>query len=93
MGATPNGGHDVQCRHLDQILLDIAGAGDKILLCEGGVEKTAKEFNKEFLGKIPLHQDLRISADKGTPLTLSDPQHEMSLIFKDVAKKITDKFI
>ena len=60
---------------------------------EGGVEKTAKEFNKEFLGKIPLHQDLRISADKGTPLTLSDPQHEMSLIFKDVAKKITDKFI
>ena len=60
---------------------------------KGGVEETAKEFNKEFLGKIPLHQDLRISADKGTPLTLSDPQHEMSLIFKDVAKKITDKFI
>ena len=60
---------------------------------EGGVEKTAKEFNKEFLGKIPLHQDLRISADKGNPLTLSEPQHEMSLIFKDIAKKITKKFI
>jgi ATP-binding protein involved in chromosome partitioning len=60
---------------------------------EGGVEKTAKEFNKEFLGKIPLHQDLRISADKGNPLTLSEPQHEISLIFKDVAKKITKKFI
>jgi len=60
---------------------------------EGGVEKTAKEFNKEFLGKIPLHQDLRISADKGHPLTLSEPQHEVSLIFKDVAKKITEKFI
>jgi len=60
---------------------------------EGGVEKTAKEFNKEFLGKIPLHQDLRISADKGNPLTLSEPQHEISLIFKDIAKKITKKFI
>jgi ATP-binding protein involved in chromosome partitioning len=60
---------------------------------EGGVEKTAKEFNKEFLGKIPLHQDLRISADKGNPLTISEPQHEISLIFKDVAKKITKKFI
>jgi ATP-binding protein involved in chromosome partitioning len=59
---------------------------------EGGVEKTAKEFNKEFLGKIPLHQDLRISADKGTPLILSEPQHEMSLIFKNIAKKITEKF-
>ena len=60
---------------------------------EGGVEKTAKEFNKEFLGKIPLHQDLRISADKGHPLTLSIPKHEVSLVFEVIAKKITEKFI
>ena len=60
---------------------------------EGGVKKTAEEFNKEFLGKIPLHQDLRISADKGHPLTLSSPKHEMSLIFEGIAKKITEKFI
>ena len=60
---------------------------------EGGVEKTAKEFNKEFLGKIPLHQDLRKSADKGHPLTLSNPKHEISLIFKGIAKKVTEIFI
>jgi len=60
---------------------------------EGGVEKTAIEFNKEFLGKIPLHQDLRISADKGQPLTLSNPKHEISLIFKGIAKKVTEIFI
>ena len=59
---------------------------------EEGVENTAKEFNKEFLGKIPLHQDLRISADKGIPLTLSNPDHEISFIFKEIAKKITGKF-
>jgi len=59
---------------------------------EGGVEKTAKEFNKDFLGKIPLHQDLRISADKGMPLTLSDTQHEISLIFQSIATKILEKF-
>ena len=34
-------------------------------LVKGGVEKTAKEFNKEFLGQLPLHQDLRSSADNG----------------------------
>ena len=60
---------------------------------EGGVEKTAKEFNKEFLGKIPLHQDLRISADEGHPLTFSNPKHEVSLVFEVIAKKITEKFI
>ena len=58
---------------------------------EGGVEKTAKEFNKDFLGKIPLHQDLRVSADKGSPLVLSDPKHEISVIFKEIAEKILEK--
>ena len=58
---------------------------------QGGVEKTAKEFNKDFLGKIPLHQDLRLSADIGIPLTHSDPEHEISLVFKKIAKKILEK--
>jgi len=60
---------------------------------EGGVEKTAKEFNKEFLGKIPLHQDLRIASDAGKPLTYSSPEHEVSLLFKGIAEKVSRKFI
>jgi len=59
---------------------------------EGGVEKTAKEFSKDFLGKIPLHKDLRISADQGEPLTKSKPDHEISMIFKNIAEKIIKKF-
>ena len=55
---------------------------------EGGVEKTAKEFNKNFLGKIPIHQDLREAADKGDPLTHSNPSHEVSKIFNGIAEKI-----
>ena len=55
---------------------------------EGGVEKTAKEFNKNFLGKIPIHQDLREATDKGDPLTHSNPDHEVSKIFKNIAEKI-----
>ena len=59
---------------------------------ESGVEKTAKEFNKNFLGKIPLHQDLRSSADQGDPLTHSNPDHEVSKIFKSIAEKIKQAF-
>ena len=59
---------------------------------EGGVEKTAKEFNKNFLGKIPIHQDLREATDKGDPLTHSNPDHEVSKIFKNIAKKIKQSF-
>jgi len=57
------------------------------------VEKTSKEFNKEFLGHLPIHQDLRASADKGEPLTHFDPDHEVSKIFKNIAEKIKQSFL
>ena len=59
---------------------------------ESGVEKTAKEFDKEFLGRLPLHQDLRSSADKGEPLTYSNPDHEVSKLFIEIANKIKKSF-
>ena len=59
---------------------------------ESGVEKTAKEFNKEFLGHLPIHQDLRSSADKGDPLTHADPNHDVSILFRDIAEKIKRSF-
>ena len=60
---------------------------------EGGVEKTAKEFNKEFLGHLPLHQDLRNATDKGDPLTHSQPDHEVSKLFTGIAEKIKQFFL
>ena len=55
---------------------------------EGGVEKIAKQFNKKFLGKIPLHTALRQSADLGLPLTYKDPKHEISKAFTDIATQV-----
>ena len=55
---------------------------------EDGVEKTAKEFDKKFLGKIPINTELRKSADLGLPLTYKKPDHEISKIFADIASKI-----
>ena len=55
---------------------------------EGGVEKTAKEYKKTFLGKIPIDIDLRIAADSGKPLVESQPNHRISKIFLEIAKKI-----
>ena len=60
---------------------------------EGGVEKTAKEFNKEFLGHLPLDLDLSNSVDNGEPLTHSKPDHEISKIFNGIAKKIKLSFL
>ena len=55
---------------------------------EGGVERTAKEFNKKFLGKIPISTKLRESADLGLPLTYKEPDNEISKVFLEIADKV-----
>ena len=57
-----------------------------------GVEKVAKDYKKEFLGKIPIDVDLRIAADTGKPLVEKNPNHEISKIFIDMAKKVKVSF-
>jgi ATP-binding protein involved in chromosome partitioning len=60
---------------------------------EGGVEKTAIDYKKKFLGKIPINIDLRIAADSGIPLVEKDPNHKISKIFIEIAKKIKESFL
>ena len=55
---------------------------------EGGVEKTAIEYKKKFLGKIPIDIDLRVAADEGTPLVQKKPDHEISKKIIEIAKKV-----
>ena len=59
---------------------------------EGGVEKLAIKYKKKFLGKIPINIDLRIAADSGKPLVEENPNHKISMIFKEMAKKIKGSF-
>jgi len=60
---------------------------------EDGVEKVAKDYKKEFLGKIPINIDLRVAADSGKPLVEKSPNHEISKIFIEIATKIKGSFL
>ena len=60
---------------------------------EDGVEKTAIDYKKNFLGKIPINVDLRIAADNGKPLFEKNPQHEISKIFTEIANKVKQSFL
>ena len=60
---------------------------------ENGVEKTAKDYNKKFLGKIPIDIDLRVAADEGMPLVEKNPNHKISKIFIEMANKIKGSFL
>jgi ATP-binding protein involved in chromosome partitioning len=48
--------------------------GDRFTIFgEGGGQLLADELDVPLLGKIPLQEELRVSADEGTPLVLEDP--------------------
>ena len=55
---------------------------------ESGVKKTAEEFEKEFLGEIPIDPEVGKCADSGKPIVETNPQHEISKIYFNFAGKI-----
>jgi ATP-binding protein involved in chromosome partitioning len=63
------------------------------LFGEGGVRKTADEFNKEFLGEIPINPDVGKSGDNGKPIVEENPGNEISKIYLDFAKKIKSTYL
>ncbi len=60
---------------------------------EGGVKRTADEFQKEFLGEIPINPEVGKLGDLGTPIVESKPEHDISKIYLDFAKKIKSIYL
>jgi len=64
----------------DGTILDVFGSG--------GGEDMANKYNLNFLGRIPLDPDVRISGDSGTPIVVSKSNAKVSMIFNRIAGKI-----
>ena len=62
------------------------------LFGSGGVKKTAEDFNKEFLGEIPVFPEVGEFGDQGKPIVEANPEHEVSKLFKGIAEKIKQSF-
>ena len=60
---------------------------------EGGVRKTSKEFNKEFLGEIPINSEIGKTSDNGKPIVEEDPNNEISKIYIDFANKVKSTYL
>jgi len=59
---------------------------------EGGVQRTAKEFKKDFLGEIPIVPEIGKQGDLGMPIVESHPDHNVSKIYLNLAEKIKTTF-
>jgi ATP-binding protein involved in chromosome partitioning len=60
---------------------------------EGGVKRTAEEFNKKFLGEIPINPEVGKAGDNGKPIVEENPNHEISKIYLEFAEKIKSTYL
>ena len=60
---------------------------------ENGVERTAKEFEKKFLGQIPINADVGKYGDMGIPIVEKSPDHEITKIYLEFAEKIKQSYL
>ncbi|MDO8306608.1 iron-sulfur cluster carrier protein ApbC [Herminiimonas sp.] len=58
---------------------------------EGGGEKMCGEYGVDFLGALPLTMSIRQQADSGKPTVVADPDGPISVIYKQIARKIAIK--
>ena len=55
------------------------------IFSSGGARQEADKLNVPFLGEIPLEMIVRESSDGGRPIVASDPDHPISLAYKQIA--------
>ena len=78
---------------IDNMSFFIGDDGKKYsIFGEGGVKKTADEFNKEFLGEIPIDPKVGKLSDQGKPIVESNPENQISKIYLNIAHKIKKDF-
>ncbi len=74
---------------IDNMSFFIGDDGKKYkIFGENGVKKTAEEFNKEFLGEIPIYPEIGKQGDLGKPIVEYNPEHQVSKIFIKLANII-----
>ena len=79
---------------IDNMSFFIGDDGKKYkIFGEGGVEKTAKEFQKEFLGEIPINPEVGKCSDEGKPIVEANPDNEISKIYLNLASKIKSIYL
>jgi ATP-binding protein involved in chromosome partitioning len=66
------------------------GHVEHIFGADGG-KKMAAEYGMDYLGALPLNMQIRVQADSGKPTVVADPEGDMALIYKAMARQVAVK--
>jgi len=55
---------------------------------EGGAERMSADYGIDLLGQLPLDMRIREQVDSGRPTLVTDPEGDISRIYKEIARKV-----
>lgn len=61
--------------------------GEISLFKKGGGERSSRELNVPFLGRIPIDPEMVNDCDRGVPFVMAHPDSEATKAFKDIANR------
>ena len=63
------------------------GHSEHIFGADGG-KKMAADYKMDYLGALPLDMQIRLQADNGRPTVVADPDGDVAVIYKAIARKM-----
>ncbi|MFN3304344.1 MAG: iron-sulfur cluster carrier protein ApbC [Roseateles sp.] len=66
------------------------GHAEHIFGAEGG-KKMAEQYGTELLASLPLAMSIRAQADSGTPTVVAEPDGDVAMLYKALARKVAAK--
>jgi ATP-binding protein involved in chromosome partitioning len=60
------------------------------LFGSGGGQELADQLGVPLLGQVPLVPELRVGADEGRPIVVTDPDDEASRVFVAIAERVEE---
>ena len=58
------------------------------LFGKGGGDRIAAEYGTKVLGRLPLAMEIREHADSGNPSVAADPESEIALVYREIARRL-----
>ncbi|MDG2284922.1 MAG: iron-sulfur cluster carrier protein ApbC [Alphaproteobacteria bacterium] len=65
--------------------------GQSDIFGHGGARAEAEILGVDFLGEVPLHMDIRMTSDAGSPIVVSAPDGPHALAYREIAKSVWAK--
>ncbi len=59
----------------------------------GGAEQEARKLQVPFLGAVPLHMDIRLNSDAGTPIVVAEPEGPHAKIYQSIALRVAAQLL